>query len=493
MDDSSKQFTCPIAHWADEMPDAPAFYEGDSRISYRDFDHRVRQFQSLLSDAGVIAGARIGVLANNSLAFVAAIFAVQRLKAVLVPLNVRLTEANWTRQLKAAEVTLLLSDEKHLTFAQSWNGKSRVLTEELTTLDQATSAIPPLEVDDLASILFTSGSTGTGKGVPLHVRNHFYSALGSNDNTRLAPGDVWLASLPMYHVGGLEILYRTSIAGAAARIMSSFDIATIRQTLEEYPATHLSLVPTMLEQLIDGGGWEEFLPKVKVIMLGGAPPSGPLLEKVIKDRLPVLTSFGMTETTSHITFMGKDDPIEKVLTAGRPLAHVELRILSDSYQELPAGEVGEIALAGPTIFKKYLDPKQHPKPEHGKWFLTGDLGVLDEDGYLSVVGRKDDMFISGGENIYSGEIENVARTYPRVRRCAVIPVEDRKWGKRPVLFVQTSSDDSFSKEHLRSFLLERLAKLKTPDVIIEIDDFPETGIGKTDYQALFAIYNQQSS
>ncbi len=498
MEIASEHFVCPIARWAHETPDAPAFYQDEACLSYLDFEKRVRQWLALLAADGVGSGTRVGVLAANSLSFAAVVFALQRLEAVLVPLNTRLAESAWESQLKAADVSLLLFDEKHQAFAGSWEGRARFLEAELPPLEISREEVggdplPQLREDSLASILFTSGSTGTGKGVLLHVANHFYSALGSNRNTQLGSGDIWLESLPMYHVGGLEILYRTSISGAAARVIDTFGIGKIKQTLEETPATHLSLVPTMLEELIESSDSQAYLSKVKVIMLGGAPPSGPLLEKVIAEKLPVLTSFGMTETTSHITFMGKDDPIEKVRTAGRPLAHVELRILNESFEELPAGSVGEIALAGPTIFKQYLNPKQFPKPQHGKWFLTGDLGLIDTEGYLSVVGRKDDMFISGGENIYSGEIENVARQYPQVRRCAVIPIDDRKWGKRPILFVQIAAEETFSSDTLQAFLLERLGKIKTPDAIIPLEVFPETGIGKTDYQALLTLYEKRAA
>jgi O-succinylbenzoic acid--CoA ligase len=334
-----------------------------------------------------------------------------------------------------------------------------------------------------ASIIFTSGSSGHSKGVRLSVGNHLASAAASNQVSGLASGDIWLLSLPLYHVAGLEIGYRTFLAGASVLVVPDLSIDAIAKAIVREEITHVSLIPNMLERLLEDCKCRDSLLKMKFIMLGGAASSQSLIEQVEAFQLPVQTSYGMSETTSHVTITRPGDDISRVRTAGTPLPGVDIAILDDEGRSMAAEVVGEIGVRGDVVFIDYLGDSTHKRQRNG-WFLTGDSGRLDSKGRLIVLGRKDDMIISGGENIHLSEIQAAIELHPNVSSCAVIGVEDSKWGQRPVLFFVRRSDGSLTEAEILEFLKSRLPAIKLPSRVIRLDSMPETAIGKIDYRAL---------
>lgn len=292
-----------------------------------------------------------------------------------------------------------------------------------------------------ATVLFTSGSTARPKAVVHDLNAHLMSARGSNDNIRLGAGDRWLVSLPLYHVGGLAILFRCREAGAEAVLRDperTFDEQITRDGI-----THLSLVPTQLQRLLDGGA---DLSSLNAILLGGAviPPN--LIERALAAGLPLHTTYGMTETASQVTTTRPGADLAELATAGSILAHRELSF---------AGE--QILVRGPVRFLGYvgggrLDPDA--------WFETGDTGYLDELGRLCVTGRLDNQFISGGENIHPEPIERALLACSGVHRAVVVPRNDPTYGKRPVAFVDATS---FTPEDWTTQLQATLPGFKVPD------------------------------
>jgi O-succinylbenzoic acid--CoA ligase len=452
-----------------------------------------------LTMLGTKGGDRIGVLSQNSIDYAIGIYAVNRIGASTVPLNLRLTEKDWKQQLALSQCRMILSDKDHYDRANSLGLPVYILEDAVQTsvkskaekVEQVVSE--NIMLDKEASVIFTSGTKGIPKGVILTNSNYYYSALASNSNIKLAAGDCWLLSLPLYHVGGLSILHRCALAGASVYVSHGFDCQEIDSLMDASKITHLSLVPTIMQRLIESRGDEPMPDTVKVILLGGAQTPKKMVKKIREFRLPVLTTYGMTESASQITSMSAGDPADKLLTSGRPLQYVQLRIVDSEGKDLPPYVEGEIIVKGKTLFKGYLNRDVRGEWYDDQWFVTGDKGYLDSDGYLIVTGRVDDMFVSGGENIYPGEIEVEAASYPHIRACAVIAVDDREWGKRPVLFVEPSGKAEFDEQEMAAYLKTILPKIKIPDKIISLNRLPRAAIGKIDYAALRKLYQKMYS
>jgi len=302
-----------------------------------------------------------------------------------------------------------------------------------------------LALDLPATIVFTSGSAGEAKAVLHTFGNHYFSAVGSKTNIDLAPGDRWLHSLPIYHVGGLSILFRCLLAGAAVALPEPD--ASPGDGLAG--ATHVSLVSTQLLRLLR----EESLDpgELKAILLGGGPVPVSLVDRQAAARgLPIHTSYGLTEMASQVTATPPGASREALRTSGRLLPRRELSI-SDS---------GEILVKGETLFAGYVENDIVDRPlDLDGWFHTGDLGELDAAGYLRVRGRKDNLFISGGENIQPEEIEEALRRIGGVEEAVVVPVPDAEFAARPVAFVRTTGVEP---EDLARALEPALPRFKIP-------------------------------
>jgi len=448
---------------------------------------------------GTINGDRIGVLSKNSIDYVLGMFAIRRIGGSVVPLNLRLTEKDWKTQLALSGCRMILSDK-------NYHGKSKLLglpvfvfedvpeisgKEKVDKVEQFMSE--SIFLDKEACVIFTSGSKGIPKGVVLTNGNFYYSALASNLNLELAPGDCWHLSLPLYHVGGLSILQRCALAGASVYMSYGFDCEEINTLIDMSKISHLSLVPTMLQRLIDSRRDNPMPDTVKAILLGGSEAPKMLLEKIRLFGVPVFTTYGMTESASQITCMSPGDSANILSTSGKPLKYVKVRIVNSKGEGLPPHVEGKIIVKGKVLFKGYLNRDVRAEWHDNQWFITGDKGYFDSDGYLTVTGRADDMFVSGGENIYPGDIEVEGASYPNIKACAVLAVDDTEWGKRPVLFVEPVETVEFNEQDITAYLKTRLPKIKIPEKIIPLNRLPRATIGKIDYTALREIYKKRYS
>jgi O-succinylbenzoic acid--CoA ligase len=306
-----------------------------------------------------------------------------------------------------------------------------------------------------ASLIFTSGSTGTPSAVLHSWANHLYSAKGSNANLPLRPGDRWLLSLPLYHVGGLAILVRCALAGAAVAIPDRD--ASLSAALGTTGATHLSLVATQLRRLLDAQDGS-LPPRVRGVLLGGGPLPEALLRRGYARGWPLHTSYGSTEMASQVTATPPGAPLSDLQTAGRCLPHRRLRIDDD----------GEILVAGPTLCRGIDEGEQVRDPRVDGWFPTGDLGRIDAQGRLHVQGRVDRQFVSGGENIQPEEIEAALERLNGIERAAVVPVPDEEYGHCPVAFVQSKTGRV--PDDWRTALAATLPSFKIPDAVHKLPD-----------------------
>jgi O-succinylbenzoic acid--CoA ligase len=283
--------------------------------------------------------------------------------------------------------------------------------------------------------------------------NHYFSALGSNANIALEPQDRWLHSLPLYHVGGVSIVFRCLLAGASVALPEP--VAPLGEAIARRGATHLSLVSTQLLRLLTEEGFDPS--GLKAILLGGGPTPDYLLEEALARELPVHTSYGLTEMASQVTATPPGASREELRTSGRPLPHRELTISDD----------GEILVRGETLFAGYLEGQAVDLPiDADGWFHTKDLGELDAEDYLRVRGRKDNLFISGGENVQPEEIEEALCLLEGVEEAVVVPVPDPEFGLRPAAFVRTTGGVVEAK-NLAQALEPVLARFKIPVAFYE--------------------------
>ena len=473
---------CPLRSKAISAPLAPAIRDFERSLGFAELDTLAERFSLSLRQRGVSEGDCVAVASRNSIEYVALLLAVMRIRAVAVPLNIRLSAAEISRQLLAVGPSLLVTDFISREVASG-------ITCELCDFSQLESAlvepsyrnIPRLELEQVFSVCFTSGSDGNPKGVVLTLGNHYYNALGSNENIVLDPSDNWHLSLPLFHVGGMGIMFRCLLAGAQTFVGDQFEPEALNQLIDSSQVSHLSLVPTMLAQLLTIRDQRRFPVSLKAILVSGAPVPESLWERIRSMETPVVMSYGLTETASQITATRPGSVITPNVGAGRALRFRELKI-----DAATSNGTGEICVRGEVLFKGYVDNTTSAHDSDG-WFHTGDIGKLDEEQNLTVLGRKDEMFISGGENIFPQEIVAVAEKIDGVASAAVISIADSNWGSRPIMFVKLAIGSSHSEVTLLDEMAKSLARYKLPDRIIVLEKMPRTAIGKIDRQTLIQM------
>ena len=448
-----------------------ALLDKHKALTFAELYQKVQKAASYLLSKGVQPGDTVALLSQNSIELVVAILSAQCIGVRVVVLNCRLTAEILETQIKASNAVLLLvSQETDLvTQTISQNTLESLYEWDITSASQHTKSS-----DSDALIVFTSGSTGVGKGVRLSLNNLLANIPASNKRTALAPGDTWLVSLPLFHVGGLGIIYRCVYAGACALISPKGNAKTICSFLDQYNISHFSLIPTVLEQILSYETYVKKLKTAKCILLGGAPCTPTLTMVVEEHNLPIMRSYGMTETAAHVCTTQIGSYGSDVGTA-----------LGDTAILLEEG--GEISLRGASLFKGYLGENARSQQEI---FRTGDVGTFDTESNLVVIGRKDRMFISGGENVYPEEIEQAALKFKQVLEAAVISQKCSKWGEKGILFIVLSEDET--SEDMQNHLRQILPRYKLPQHIIQLDNMPRLANSKINYQELKAIAQHNS-
>ncbi|MDP1828380.1 MAG: AMP-binding protein [Archangium sp.] len=433
---------CPVALAARARPDAPALIFEGRTWTWAEADRAV---SAVAAELRVEPGDRIAARGWNSPELAWLFFAAGRVGATFVPLNARLTPR---------EVAPLLEQAgARQTFG-----------------DLEPPARPGVKGDEeVAAALFTSGTTGVAKLVELTHENFRASASANAIRLGGEPTQRWLGTLPLFHVGGLAMLSRCALYGASIALEAHFDAGRACAAMDE-GVTHVSLVPTMLERVLEVRGARPFV-GVKAALIGGGPMTSSTLQRARAAGLPVLQTYGLTEACSQVTtetLEGADGT-----TAGPPIPGVEVRIV-----EPDATGVGEIEVRGPTVAKGL-----------GPWLKTKDLGVLDSAGRLTIRSRRMDLILSGGENVYPAEVEAVLREHPQLRDVAVLARADSEWGQVPVAVVVATE---FDPTALTAWARERLASFKVPRTWIRADALPRNATGKLDRQRLSELVRQRA-
>ncbi len=469
-----------LAHRADSLPAATAVVLADGvSLSYAALDARAGALAGQLAAQGVGAGDRVALLALNSLEFVAAVHAVTRLHAVLVPLNARLTAAELAYQLEHSGARLLLVHEPTAVLGAAAASIAGTATLPLAAAAAGGGAppvrraeVPPHAPDAAHAIIYTSGTTGRPKGAILTYENVAASAAASAYNMGVLPGDRWLACMPLFHVGGLSIVLRSAIYGTAVLIHPAFDEHAVNRALREDGVTLLSVVPTMLQRMLDADDLP-YPAAVRGVLVGGGPVTRELLLRALDRGLPVLQTYGLSEAASQVTTLSPGDALAHVGSAGKPLICTRVRI------DAPEGEPGEILVQGATVTPGYLgDAPATARALRDGWLHTGDIGRMDADGFLYVLDRRDDLIVSGGENVYPAEVEGHLLQHPDVAAAAVVGVADARWGQVVAAAVVLRTPGNDPAAGLNAFLRERLAPYKLPRRYLVTASLPATASGK---------------
>jgi O-succinylbenzoic acid--CoA ligase len=419
--------SCPLRSAALAAPKTAALVGASGITSYEELDRMVSG--AALRFGGLEPGSRVALQLPKDERYVALVLALIRAGHVACPVSDRLPTRGVAQLLGKAACSALISKDVELL-----KGTGLFKPEPTALLEGAPrSSCDRSEPVDIpherpATIIFTSGSTSTPKAALHTFGNHYYNALGSNANIALRPGDRWLHSLPLYHVGGLSILFRCLLAKATVALPEPGD--PLGEAIAGPAATHVSLVSTQLSRLLredaDLGGLE-------ALLMGGGPVPPSLVDEALARGLPLHTSYGLTEMASQVTTTPPDASIEELRTAGRVLPNREVSI----------SERGEIMVRGETLFAGYVEGEELDRPLNQEgWFHTGDLGELGKEGYLRVGGRIDNLFISGGENIQPEEIEEALCRLEGADEAVVVQVPDEEFGARPVAFVRINDGES---------------------------------------------------
>ncbi len=470
----------------------PAIEAPDGAFTYAALHRRVAGAAAALAARLDAPGEPVAVLMEAGAAFAIVAHAVPRAGGALMPLNARLRPGEMVWQVRDAGARLVVADaaSRDVAAAVAADAGATVVEAEAVAGADAAPGDPLLAERAVNparphSVIYTSGTTGRPKGALLTHGNFYWSAAGSAANLGVEPDDRWLACMPLFHVGGLSILLRSAIYGTTAVIQERFDESRVNRALREERITLLSVVATMLQRMLaaDGAAYPATL---RAVLLGGGPAPRPLLEAARDRGMPVLQTYGLTEATSQVSTLAPDEALRRLGSAGLPLAGTTLCI-DVAGRRAEAGEVGEILVAGPTVTPGYLGrPDATAEALRDGWLHTGDLGTVDDAGYLTVVDRRDDLIVSGGENVYPAEVESALLAHPAVVECAVVGVPDERWGQRVTAVVVVAGDgDDTDEAALQSFLRERLAGYKVPRAIaLWGEPLPRTASGKVQRHAV---------
>ncbi len=470
---------------------------GATDWTFAELDRHAGTLARVLARAGMLPGRTVAVLAGNGLPFVATVHALARLGAVLAPLNLRLTPAEMRQQIQDAQAVAVLHDAARADLAAQIAGDLLVIDLDQALRDAMENPedapdIPLRETIDLAmtqAIIYTSGTTGQPKGAIITFGMHWWNATGSALNLGHDPADRWLAVLPFFHIGGLTILWRSVILGIGVVVHERFDAAAVNRSLREDRVTILSVVAVMVQRMLDDLGDAAWPKHLRCLLLGGGPAPLPLLHACAARHAPVVQTYGMTESCSQAATLSPASALRKLGSAGMPLLPVRLRVVTHAGSDAAPGEAGEIWLAGPTITPGYFNrPDATARAFRDGWFATGDLGMLDDEGFLTVLDRRADLIISGGENVYPAEIEAALLAHPAVADAGVTGQPDAAWGQVPVAFVHLREGAATTSDDLLAFLAERLARYKLPRAIFLVaEPLPRNAAGKLPRRALIAL------
>jgi acyl-CoA synthetase (AMP-forming)/AMP-acid ligase II len=471
--------------------------EDGTTISHRAFAQRVWCLADALALRGIGMQSRIAILAHNSADYLCVYFAVGSLGAVLVPINTALKPPDIDFRMTHAEVdAIFIGAEFAPMLAGMGAATRRRLADRVFGFDRETAGCTPLaalvaegrpqppaakiEPEDILYIGYTSGTTGPPKGAMVSHRAIVVGFLYKALDYALSDTDVTINPGPYWHSAPRDFAALALYLGGTAVVTTRFDASRYLELVERYRVTNSFVVPTMLQQLVNSPALETCdVSSLRCLISGGAPLPTTVKERVLAKFGPVLTEFYGATETRIITAITPAELAVRDRSVGRPIRDVGIRILDNEGVDVPVGAVGEIYICGPGLFSGYWrDPESTRRTHRGEWFSLGDMGRIDTEGYLYLVDRKQDMIISGGENIFPNDIEECLLRHPKVKEAAVIGVPDELWGEKVVAFVVPVPEERSTAEELAAFCGERLPDYMKPRRVEFCDALPRNAVGK---------------
>jgi fatty-acyl-CoA synthase len=465
---------------------ALVYGEGE-KLTYGELGDRAARWAGLFTARGIVRGDRVAFLGENQPAFVEVLFGAARVGVVFVPVNTRLAAPEVAHILADSGAKLLVHDERVAAVATEAAGElSRIVVG--SEADAALAAVEPapetpgVGLDDPAAILYTSGTTGRPKGAVLTHGNLTWNSLNTLIDADIVSTDVALVISPLFHAASLGMgLLPVLLKGGTVVLERAFDAGRALRIIEQQGVTMLSGVPTTYQFMAEHPDWASAdLSTLAKLTCGGSPVPTRVLEAFEARGLSFSQGYGMTETSPGATYLPATRTRAKMGSAGQPHFFTEVRVVDENGESLEPGEIGEIQVRGPNV-----TPGYHGNPEATAeaftldgWFRTGDLGSFDDDGYLFVADRLKDMIISGGENIYPAEVEDLILGLEEVTGAAVIGIPDERWGETPWAVVTLRPGAELTTEQLAEHLNGRIARYKIPKNVVVVDELPRTASGK---------------
>ena len=493
------------------FPDQELIVFEGTRLTYASALERVRRLATSLQKLGVKPGDRVAALQTNSNQFIETYYATATLGATFVPLNYRAKQPEIEYMVTAADVKVLFVGSRYVdqikqlqpkftsvTHYVAMEGSSPGMLDFEKLVADGSPDIDDAEVDesDVTILMYTSGTTSLPKGVMLTYGDFTNYVVGTVEMADGTDRGTSLLCAPLYHIAGTANIMTAIWAGRKIVVLKQFEPREWLEAVHKEKITHAFVVPTMMKQLIDHPEFSKFdMSSLQNLSYGGAPMPFPVIRKAIEvfpKGTGFVNAFGQTETTSTLTVLGPADHrldgpqaevernLKRLTSVGLPLPDVEVQVLDDDNKPLPANEIGEVVIRTPRVMKGYAGQESATAAllDADGWLHTRDMGYLDEDGYVYLVGRKDDIIIRGGENIAPAEIEAVLHAHPSVDEAAVIGVPDVDWGQKIAAFVALRPGKTASNDELADFCRQRLASFKKPEIIRFVDALPKNPLGK---------------
>lgn len=504
-------------------PDRDMMVFQGKRWTFAQVNDRANRLARQLMKLGLKKGDRVGILQVNCNEYVEIYFAAVKIGAIVVPLNFRVKTTALSFMLTHAEVKVLFFGARYLHMVEELlpanpflktcvlldgSSEGKLTYPDLIARSSSEEVLSDIEDEDYTLLMYTAGTTGRPKGVPL-THNGFASYV--LDNVEPANPDVEernLLTVPLYHVAGIQAMLAAVYGGRTLVLMQQFEVKEWMKTVAEEKATRAMLVPTMLKWVVDDPDFPKHdLSSLRVITYGAAPMPLEVIKKAI-ELMPwvrFINAFGQTETASTITSLGPEDHVIEgsdedreiklrrlTSSIGKALPDVEIKIVDEDGKSVGTGETGEILARGPRIMTGYWrnEEKTAQTLTADGWLKTGDMGWMDEDGYIYLSGRGDDMIIRGGENISPEEVEQVLFSHPKIDDAAVIGVTDPEWGQKPVAVVVLKSEEVATSEEIMEFCRSKLAGFKRPRSVVFVDELPRNSLGKVLKKELRETYGK---
>ena len=499
-------------------------FEG-KRYSFAELSDRMNRLSNALLNSGVQKGDRVAILQVNCNQYVEVYYAAAKIGAIFVPLNFRAKQNEITHMLNNSESSVVFVGERYIDMVNSMRPDLSSVKhfvsidskqEGMLFYDELIASSSPEEVfaeigdDDTTILMYTAGTTGLPKGVPLTHNSFSVYVLGNVTPVDPEIEETNILTVPLYHVAGIQAMMAAIYGGRTIAMMRQFEVKEWMETVEREKANRAMLVPTMLKRVIDDPDFSKRdLSSLKVITYGAASMPFVVIKKAIEvfPSVMFINAFGQTETASTITTLGPEDHMftgqeteaekEKKLnrlanSIGRPMSDIEIQIWDEDGKSLPPGEVGEIMAKGPRVMSGYWkdEEKTAKTLSPDGWLHTGDKGYMDDEGYIFLAGRGDDMVIRGGENISPEEVENVLSQHPKVAEAALIGVPDPEWGQQPRAIVALKEGETATEEEIIDFCRDKLSGFKRPRSVVFIEEIPHTSTGKVIRKALREQYGQ---